>query len=370
MKKNATTATLAKLVLATSIATLLAACGGGGGDSASNGNGNGGTTPQTPAVQNPTDPYTGKDAAGTPTATISGLVMNAVTAGATVTAYTLNPDGSNGAALGTATTGSDGKFTMTLSQTPAGMIRLIAVDGTFTSEGDGSVQKNGATELVAPFVTTALSNFVITPISHYASQRLTYLAAKQGKTLSTAYTDASSAAMQAVTGINVIASANRSHNGIDYLAIVPGSAQDTLNTYADALKAIELYAVKYDLPSRTAVRLLAQSYITAFPQRTGVDGQPINVGKWVGSAFDESQPFTLTQMNSADLPNTEMLSIVQAMNADQACVSGDHTAYYQRFPLNQGQSDYLDSTGCTAYSNRINDIKAKQATNNRSKYAS
>lgn len=361
----------AKLTLALSLAGLLVACGGGGDGSAPTSNTSSApSTPSTPAQQQPIDPYTNQAASGTVTASIAGTVMNGPTAGATVTAYLLNPDGSNGASLGTATTDASGAFTMTLSQTPTAMIRLVATGGTFTSEGDNSVQKNDTLELVAPYVTTALSSFVITPISHYASQRLTYLAAKQGKTLATAYTDASSAAMQAVTGNNVIASANRSHNGIDYLSIVPGSAQDTLNTYADALKAIELYAVKYDLPSRTAVRLLAQSYITAFPQSTGVNGQPINVGKWVGNAFDESQPFTLTQMNSSDLPNTEMMSIVQAMNAVQACVSGDHAAYYQRFPLNQGQSDYLDSTACTTYSNRINDIKAKQATNNRSKYAS
>lgn len=368
MKNNKQALNTVKLVLAASIAALLAACGGGGGDSSNSTSSSPTTT--TPQAQQPIDPYTGSAASGTPTAQISGSVVNDKTSGATVTAYLLNPDGSNGATLGTAATDAQGAFSMTLSQTPTAMIRLVATGGTFTSEGDNSVQKNDSLELVAPYVTSALSSFVITPISHYASQRLTYLAAKKGKTLSSAYTDASSAALQAVTGLNVIASANRSHNGIDYLAIVPGSAQDTLNTYADALKAIELYAVKYDLPSRTAVRLLAQSYITAFPQSTGVDGQPINVGKWVGSAFDETQAFTLTQMNSSDLPNTEMMSIVQALNAAQACVSGDHAAYYQRFPLNQGQLDYLDSTACTAYSNRINDIKAKQATNNRSKYAS
>lgn len=362
MKNNMT-----NLALAASIGILLAACGGGGGD--------GGTTstssttptaPSTPQQQQPTDPYTGSAAAGTPTNTISGAVVNGPTANASVTAYLLNPDGSNGASLGTATTDASGNFSMTLSQTPTAMIRLIATGGTFKSEADDSTQVNKSLELVAPYVTTSLSNFVITPISHFASQRLSYLAAKQGKALATAYTAASSDAMQAVTGNNVIASGNRAHNGIDYLSIMPGSAQDTLNTYADALTAIEYYAVKYDLPSHTATRLLVESYITAVPQSIGVDGQPINVGKWVGNTFDEAQLFTLTQMSGSGLPNLDMMLLVQSMNAVQACVSGDHAGYYLRFPLPQGQSDYLDSATCANYSNRLTDIKAKQATNKRS----
>ena len=365
MKRNEQALNTAKLVLAASLAALLAACGGGGGDSTSVQ----AAAPVVPQVKLPTDPYTGKDAAGTPTAGITGSVINAATAGATVTAYLLNPDGSNGASLGTATTDANGAFSLTLSQMPTAMIRLVATGGTFTSEGDASVQKNDSLELVAPYVTTALSNFVLTPLTNAASQNLKYLAGTQGKALTEAYTTASSAVLQLVTGNNVIAGNNRAHGGVDYLAIVPGSAQDSLNAYGDAVTAIEYYGVDHDLPSRVVVRALAQSNAAGKLSTTTPDGQAINVGKWVGTAFDETAVFTLAQV-SGGYPATDLQSIVQAMNAAKACASGDHSGYYQRYPLPTGQTDYLDAVACTTYTNKINTIKAKTATNNRNKYVS
>ncbi|WP_250903363.1 hypothetical protein [Ralstonia pickettii] len=369
MKNTMQAKSFAKLAVAAALASLLAACGGGGDSGSASNGATGGTGTTQPQQQQPIDPYTGTAATGTPTAQISGSVVSGRTASATVTAYLVNPDGSNGASIGQTTTDASGAYSMTLSQTPSGMIRLVATGGTFTSEADNSTQKNVALQLVAPYVTTSLSNFVITPVTHLASTRFTYLASKGGQTLATAYTTASSAVLQLLTGNDVIAAGNRAHGGVDYLSIVPGSSQDVLNAYADALTAVEYYGVKYDLPSHVAVRLLSSSSDTGTPKTVDANGQAINVGAWVGNTFDENQAVTLASI-SGSAPANDVMSIVLAMNAVQACTSGDHTGFYQRFPLATGQSDYLDTTGCTAYTNNLNAIKAKVSTNNRAKYVS
>ncbi len=248
------------------------------------------------------------------------------------------------------------------------MIRLVATGGTFVSEADSSTQRNVVLELVAPFVTTSLNRFVITPLTYVASQRISYMASKQGSTLANAYTTASSAVLQLVTGNDAIAAADRTHGGVDYLAIVPGSAQDTLNAYADGLTAIEYYGVDMDLPSHVVVRLLAQSSLTNSPSYTGADGQPINVGIWVGGNFDESQSRLLSTLSAGTAggiyPSDNMSSIVRLMYGVPACSSGDHSAYYQRFPL-VGSTDVLDLAACTLATNTWNAIKAKVATNKR-----
>lgn len=365
MKRDGNMGTVFKLIASASFAIAMAACGGGGGGD----DGGSSNPPPTPVPTTANDPYTGQPATGTPTNQISGSVVSGPTNGATVTAYVLNPDGSNGNAIGTAITDATGAFSMSLTENPRGMIRLVATGGTFTSEADGSTQKNTSLELVAPYVTSTLTNFVVTPVTHIASQRISYLASKGGKTLAEAYTTASSAVLQLLSGVNVIASTDRARGGINYLSIAPGSAQDALNTYADVLTAIEYYGVRHDLPSHVSVRVLSDSSITGTPSQFGADGQPITVGAWVGDSFNETQPVTVDQLSTGQ-PANDILSLVMTMNAVKACASGDHSGYYQRYPLAPGQADYLDATACTAHTNNFNELKAKASSNNRSKYIS
>lgn len=359
--------------LAILVTTTLAACGGGGNGGSTDGSTTSstpsGTASSAPTVQNATDPYTGQPATGSPTQQISGSVVNGPTAGATVTAYVVNADGTNGNAIGSVATDSSGAFTMSLTQAPTGMIRLVATDGTFTSEADASTQKNDTLELVAPYVTTTLNTFVMTPLTYYASQRISYLVS-QGKSLLQAYATASSAALQLVNGVDVIDSSSRTHGGVDYLAITPGSSQDTLSSYSDALTALEYYGVKYDLPSHTTLRILVATSIAGSDGVTDQNGQPVNVGQWSNGTFDENLPFTVDAMAGGISVQDGVTSIVQQMNAVTACASGDHSGYYQRFPLAAGQTDYLDASTCAAYTSNMNAIKAKIATNNRSKYES
>ncbi|VWC39845.1 hypothetical protein BLA23254_06881 [Burkholderia lata] len=367
MKREEQMKKAAKLIIATSMAAFVAACGGGGDGGSSNTGGSSGGSNPTPVQQNATDPYTGQPAAGSATNQISGSVVSGATAGATVTVYTLNNDGTNGDAIGTAITDASGAFSIALRQAPTGMIRIVATGGTFSSEADASTQSNATLELVAPYVTSALNTFVVTPVTHYASQRVSYLT-KQGQSLIAAYRTASSAAVSVLSGLNAIATANRAHSGVDYLAITPGSSQDTLNAYADALKALEYYGVKYDLPSHTTVRIFIATSIAGSNGVTDQNGQAVNVGAWSGQVFNESTPLTVASMAGGISVQDGVASIVQQMNATQACASGDHTAFYARYPLAAGQSDYLDSTTCATYTSNMNAISAKIPTNNRSKY--
>lgn len=380
MKYEAQAKGAAKVLVAASMMAFLAACGGGGGGGNSSTSGSGtssgtdtstgnGSTGTGSTTVNATDPYTQQPATGTATQQVTGTVTSGLTPGATVTAYALNTDGTNGNALGSAVTDANGAFSMTLTQAPSGMVRFVATGGTFASEADSSTQKNTTLELVTPYVTSTLSNFVITPLTYYASQRISYLVST-GQTLLTAYATASSAALQLVTGNEAIASSNRTHGGVDYLAIQPGSSQDTLNAYSDALTAIEYYGVKFDLPSHTVVRILVT---TALPGMNGVNdknGQAVNVGQWSNGIFDESLPLTVATMTGGFSVQDGIAGITQQMNAVQACTSGDHSTYYQKFPLASGQSDYLDTATCATYSNNMAAIKAKITTNNRTKFVS
>ncbi|MDN7880125.1 hypothetical protein [Burkholderia aenigmatica] len=368
MTKQKQVSAVIKLLAAASMCAFLAACGGGGdGGSPSAGNGGGSSGGGTPAQKNALDPYTGQPASGSATNLISGSVVSNATAGASVTAYTLNADGSNGDAIGSAITDASGAFSMSLRQAPTGMIRIVATGGTFTSEADASTQSNTTLELVAPYVTTTLNTFVVTPVSYYASQRISYLT-KQGASLNDAYKTASSSAVSILSGLDAIATANRAHSGVDYLSIVPGSSQDTLNAYADTLKALEYYGVKYDLPSHTTVRIFLQSAVAGVNGVVDQNGQPVNVGKWSGNTFDENATYTVSSMTGGISVQDGVTSIVQQMNAAQACSSGDHTAFYARFPLPAGQADYLDSATCATYTSNMNAINAKITTNNRSKF--
>ena len=93
------------------------------------------------------------------------------------------------------------------------------------------------------------------------------------------------------------------------------------------------------------------------------------MGAWVGDSFNETQPVTVDQLSTGQ-PANDILSLVMTMNAVKACASGDHSGYYQRYPLAPGQADYLDATACTAHTNNFNELKAKASSNNRSKYIS
>lgn len=254
-------------------------------------------TPSAPVIVNATDPYTGQPASGSSTTMVSGMVVSNVTNGAVVTAYAILADGSNGAVLGiSAPTGPDGKFSMQLASVATGMVRFIAQGGAFTSEADGSIQANTSLELVTPYITSELDFFVVTPATHIVSHLVSYKA-KSGSSLAAAFTSGVNTLLTLTMQNSLLKSDLRA--GINILKAVPGSSDDTLNTYQDLLTAIEWFGVRYDLPSNVVIRILASYAEQGFPV-TGIDGTnvAINVGKWTNSKFDETVPFTLDELTA------------------------------------------------------------------------
>lgn len=394
-----------KNILAAFVASaVLTACGGGGGSSSPASNPTAPVnptvptsptlpmdpvppvTPSQPVVTNAVDPYTGQPATGTATTTISGMVVSDVTAGAIVTAYAVQPDGSNGAVLGVSTsTGADGKFSMLLTTAPTGMVRLIAKGGSFKSEADASRQVNTALELVTPYITSDLNSFVITPATHILSHVFAYKA-KAGATASAAY----------LSGVNALFTLNATNllkgdqrPGISILKTVPGSTADTLNSYQDLLTSIEWFGVRYDLPSSVVVRVLASNAEGTFPT-DGVDGanSPINVGKWVNGVFDEAAPLTLDQLTALRNPDgsiilsgtgkpfheitttTLSMSLTRFFYRIKACNDDNaKAALLTRYPTDE--TIFADPTFkagvCANNAKEIADMQAKISTNNRSK---
>ncbi len=76
--------------------------------------------------------------------TLAGKVVKGPMSGATVTAYAVNTDHSNGGSLGSATTDTSGNFSVSLSAAHSGMVRLVATGGTYVSEFDGSTVTNSS----------------------------------------------------------------------------------------------------------------------------------------------------------------------------------------------------------------------------------
>jgi hypothetical protein len=317
---------------------------------------------------------------------VSGIVVSNVTSGATVMAYAVQPDGSNGADLGVASvTGADGKFSMELTSVPTGMVRFVATGGTFTSEADGSRQVNTATELVTPYVTSDLNFFVITPATQLMSHLITY-SAKAGTDLASAYLN-NLGVVRNLFGANLFLKGDWSY-GINFLKTVPGSAADMNNTYQDMLTGIEQLGVRYDLPSHVAVRILAAEMENQ-AARTGVDGSgaPINVGKWVNGSFDERQSLTLDDLAAVrnadgtvkvefgevvrEYPATLLVTLVSAPYYVAACTdSSALAALIARYgdSVRFTFSDPNTKAGTCDYNIRyVGDLKARMVTNNRGK---
>lgn len=99
--------------------------------------------------------------------TISGIVFAGLVNGATINAFSISDtDGSDGTNLGTATTDASGAFTVSLSTTPSGLVRVEATGGTYTSEYDGSTVSNTAKfTVLVPSASSNPTGIVVSYIS-------------------------------------------------------------------------------------------------------------------------------------------------------------------------------------------------------------
>ena len=109
---------------------------------------------------------------------LSGALTFGV-AGATVNAYALNTDGSNGALLGSATSNADGSFEIALAQPPTGGVRITAAGGSYSRAADNTRTLQGvAWSAVLPQVAGGgESGLVLSPLSAFVDRRFLRLLA-------------------------------------------------------------------------------------------------------------------------------------------------------------------------------------------------
>jgi Galactose oxidase, central domain len=103
--------------------------------------------------------------------TLSGTVVQGPMGGATVTAFAVDTtNGMNGLALGTATTDTDGSFTLRLSPAFLGPMRLTASGGSFVSEMNGvGIKSPSAISALIESPATTPSGISINPLSEFVS---------------------------------------------------------------------------------------------------------------------------------------------------------------------------------------------------------
>ena len=104
-------------------------------------------------------------------ASLSGVVSAAPVSGATVTAYTLNTDGSQGASLGSTTTDANGNYTLGFT-TAVGPVLLVATSGNYSEEAGSSTVSVGQaqTRTVLPTIASGSQKVAITPVTEIAAQ--------------------------------------------------------------------------------------------------------------------------------------------------------------------------------------------------------
>lgn len=373
-------------ILAVTLVSLMAGCGGGGSTGSSSNPvatvpSNPVTTPTTPTTV--TNPLTGSAAPGNPTKTLYGIAY----AGASVTAYNVQPDGSSGSVLAGPVTATVENFTMTFATEPTGWVRLVATGGTKTRAVDNTVQPGGTMQLVTPFITTMQNNLKITPLTDIAAGAMA-ANAKKGASL----VDAFSAGMRSMLELDTanILMISMADTTV-YLNVLKGSIKSDKSYYdaqspqsAELLMGLDNLGVMLDLPTKDVTRIVGLSAQSGY-LLSGVDGtgKDINAGAWVGTTFDPAAPQTLKALMNAKVLDSEKVTdtatgtkvaprvvdfvskyMVMDVMLDSACHGGGVLAFTSRYPFyalnSQGGIQQAD---CTASAARMADLRARIGTN-------
>lgn len=368
-------------ILALVAAVAMVACGGGGGAPSS------GTPAPGPVVVAPpavtvTNPLTSAAAPGSPISSVSGMAV----AGASVTAYSVNPDGSSGAALGASVTAdAGGAFAMPLTAAPMSWVRLVARGGKINRQTDNSFPPVESMELTAPFVTSAFNYMKISPVTDIASHIMTYKA-KTGATL----VDAFKFGMARTLQLDMANLTFQDDTSV-YLNVLKGSITSDKGyspfqstTMAELLMGIERFGIMYDLPANQVWRAIAATGENSYPA-ANVDGSgaAINVGAWVNGTFDPTAVMSLsTLMNTRTLDEIKVMTasglrvapkvsdmvsryLIQEALADHACnfgVTSSFTDRYPFFPLDA--NGRVPAATCADIARRMVDFQARMAANN------
>jgi len=365
-------------ILATSLVVLMAGCGGGGGASDSVGSpvAQVPNTPASPAMPaTVTNPLTGTAAPGSATTMLYGSAYD----GASVTAYSVQPDGSSGAALAGPVKATSGLFTLTFATAPTGWVRVVATGGTKLREFDNTVQPGGTMQLVTPFITTTQNNLRITPLTDIAANAME-AHAKKGATLVDAFT-VGMRTMLELDSANLLMLSDTTV----YLNALKGAIQGDKTYYpaqspdsAELLNGLDALGVALDMPTKDVMRVVGASAQAGYPL-TGVDGSNnvINAGAWAGTTFDPAAPQTLKALMTAKLSDSEIgpvavprlneyvsRYIIMNNKLNNACLNGAVQVFATRYPFYvltpQGT---IPPEACAEASARLNALRARVATN-------
>jgi alpha-tubulin suppressor-like RCC1 family protein len=233
------------------LAAMLAACSSGGGYSA---------PPPPPPVMN----------------AVNGAVVDAFVAGATVSAYQLNADGTQGTLIATTTTDSSGNYSLNLG-TYSGPVYLTSTGGTYTDTATGQTVDLTGTGLVLSAIIPGASGTVtaeITPLTTMAAQLVPTLVAGP---------PASSASAAATTANGLISNYFGISNILNTVLLDLSQAGCATGATQGSIDASLLLA---------AIGDLANQYKVTAPALTQALIEDISDGKWDGAL--NGKPITLT----------------------------------------------------------------------------
>jgi len=264
MKTQIARATAHRYFALVVLATMLAACSGGGGYSA---------PPPPPPAMN----------------AVKGQVVDAFVAGATVSAYQVNADGTQGTLIATTTTDSSGNYSLNLGAY-SGPVYLTSTGGTYTDTATGQTVDLTGTGLVLSAIIPSASGTVtaeITPLTTMAAQLVPTLVTGPPASSASAAATAANGLISNYFGISNILNTvllDLSQAGCDTGA-TQGSIDDSL-----LLAAIGDLAAQYNVTAPALTQALIKD---------------ISDGKWDGKLF--GQPITLTSTTG----QTVALSLIE-----------------------------------------------------------
>jgi hypothetical protein len=132
---------------------------------------------------------------------LTGVVAKGRVGGATVKLFTMNSDGTRGAALGTSTTDASGAFTMVLEV--SGPTLVEATGGAYVNEVTGTSEALSGTDLLTAVLPAGTTRLAVTPLTHMAATRARVLAAG-GTPLATAIDAANAGVAQQFALVDIL----------------------------------------------------------------------------------------------------------------------------------------------------------------------
>lgn len=203
-------------------------------------------------------------------ATVSGKAIANSIAGATVTVFSVKPDGSDDQTLCSGTTGADGSFSISGCKTPASGegVRIQISGGSYTSEADTSKTISGSGLSILVPAMGGASGIVITPLTTFADSNASAALAKGGGTSLSAIVDAAEAVILKNYGLPA---------GTDLSALAPDftAASGPAASAALILGTLEQLAINTGRPPADIVAAIASDLSDGVPDGKTASGAPV-----------------------------------------------------------------------------------------------